>query len=142
MRDLDPVKLSHSDASRVDAAAHVARLTDAVRRYGLLCLRHASDTERVCALDLIEASLAEAIVCSPSRRDLTTRHATLNRDIVIAMAREAGLAITLDGTIGRERYESVSGPVAALTRFGDRYQRHVNAVTLSDPSGNAEGRSS
>ncbi|OXI29977.1 hypothetical protein CFB89_22345 [Burkholderia sp. AU16741] len=36
---------------------------------------------------------------------------------LLALAREAGLLVTLDGQIGREKYQSVAGSVLALQRF-------------------------
>lgn len=41
------------------------------------------------------------------------------------MARAAGFTVVLDGRIGRETYESVSGTLAALRRFGDAYNAPV-----------------
>ncbi|KWZ39261.1 hypothetical protein WS72_21400 [Burkholderia savannae] len=38
-------------------------------------------------------------------------------DALLALAREAGMLVTLDGQIGRERYQSVAGSVASLMRF-------------------------
>ena len=38
-------------------------------------------------------------------------------DEIIALAREAGLLITLDAQIGREKYQSVAGSLAAFGRF-------------------------
>ncbi|QVN21827.1 hypothetical protein [Burkholderia pyrrocinia] len=38
-------------------------------------------------------------------------------DTLLALARDAGLLVTLDGQIGREKYQSVSGSVLALQRF-------------------------
>jgi hypothetical protein len=39
----------------------------------------------------------------------------LNR--VLALAREAGMLVTLDGQIGREKYQSVAGSLNAFRRF-------------------------
>ncbi|SFU26747.1 hypothetical protein SAMN05192563_106814 [Paraburkholderia aspalathi] len=38
---------------------------------------------------------------------------------MVKIARESGLAIVLDGKIGREEYTSVSGSMTALLRFGE-----------------------
>ncbi|WP_176045360.1 hypothetical protein [Burkholderia sp. BCC1644] len=38
-------------------------------------------------------------------------------DTLLALAREAGLLVTLDGQIGREKYQSVAGSILALQRF-------------------------
>ncbi|MFP3505953.1 hypothetical protein [Burkholderia sp. SIMBA_062] len=35
----------------------------------------------------------------------------------VALARDAGMLVILDGQIGRERYESVTGSIATLARF-------------------------
>lgn len=37
------------------------------------------------------------------------------------LARDAGLTVLLDGKIGREEYQSVSGSLAALQRFAEAY---------------------
>jgi hypothetical protein len=38
---------------------------------------------------------------------------------VIELARESGMAVILDGRIGREEYQSVCGSLSALLRFAD-----------------------
>jgi hypothetical protein len=38
-------------------------------------------------------------------------------EALLALAREAGMLVTLDGQIGREKYQSVAGSVASLQRF-------------------------
>lgn len=40
-------------------------------------------------------------------------------DAILALAREAGMLVTLDGQIGREKYESIAGSIAAFRRFAD-----------------------
>ncbi len=45
-------------------------------------------------------------------------HAT-DADHVLALARSAGLLITLDGQIGREKYQSIAGSLTAFMRFVD-----------------------
>jgi len=42
---------------------------------------------------------------------------------IIELARAAGLTVVLDGRIGRQEYQSVSGPVSALYRFAEAYYR-------------------
>jgi hypothetical protein len=37
------------------------------------------------------------------------------------MARDAGLTVLLNGRIGREEYQSISGSMSALQRFADTY---------------------
>ncbi|WP_175719168.1 hypothetical protein [Burkholderia anthina] len=41
----------------------------------------------------------------------------LDTQALVALARDAGMLVILDGQIGRERYESVTGSVATLARF-------------------------
>ena len=41
------------------------------------------------------------------------------RTDLIELARESGMAVLLDATIGREQYVSVSGSLASLARFAD-----------------------
>lgn len=36
---------------------------------------------------------------------------------ILALAREAGMLITLDGQIGREKYQSIAGSLSAFRRF-------------------------
>jgi len=50
--------------------------------------------------------------------------AALDTQALAALARDAGMLVILDGQIGRERYESVTGLVATLARF-------VRALQLS-----------
>jgi hypothetical protein len=38
---------------------------------------------------------------------------------IIDMARASGMAVILDGRIGREEYQSVCGSLSALQRFAD-----------------------
>ncbi|CAG9256109.1 hypothetical protein [Paraburkholderia caribensis] len=40
-------------------------------------------------------------------------------DQLIKLARAAGLTIVLDGTIGTQQYQSVTGTIEALQRFAD-----------------------
>lgn len=55
---------------------------------------------------------------------------------IAAMARTAGLTVLLEGRIGRETYESVSGSLEALRRFGDAYR----AAFDEEPDRCAESR--
>lgn len=50
-----------------------------------------------------------------SRRPAGTADEEL--DALLALARQAGMLVTLDGQIGREKYQSVAGSVVALQRF-------------------------
>ncbi|RKU05272.1 hypothetical protein C7H84_03845 [Burkholderia sp. Nafp2/4-1b] len=45
--------------------------------------------------------------------------------VLVALARDAGMLVILDGQIGRERYESVTGSVATLARFAKALQLSV-----------------
>lgn len=38
-------------------------------------------------------------------------------DALLSLARQCGMLVTLDGQIGREKYQSVAGSVTALQRF-------------------------
>jgi hypothetical protein len=50
----------------------------------------------------------------------TTKHTTTNpADDILELARGAGLLVTLDGQIGREKYQSVAGSLASFMRFVD-----------------------
>jgi hypothetical protein len=44
---------------------------------------------------------------------------------IIELAKESGMAVLLDGKIGREEYVSVSGSLAALTRFAEAVRTTV-----------------
>ncbi|NIG02371.1 hypothetical protein F3J13_07695 [Burkholderia sp. Tr-849] len=57
-----------------------------------------------------------------------------NIDTLLALAREAGLLVTLDGQIGREKYQSVAGSVLALQRFAAA----LCARAVSDAPADAE----
>lgn len=48
--------------------------------------------------------------------------AALDTAALVALARDAGMLVILDGQIGRERYESVTGSIATLARFAQALQ--------------------
>jgi hypothetical protein len=48
--------------------------------------------------------------------------AALDTVTLVALARDAGMLVILDGQIGRERYESVTGSIATLARFAQALQ--------------------
>jgi hypothetical protein len=51
---------------------------------------------------------------------LTVGHASTGKvEDILELAREAGLLITLDGQIGREKYQSVAGSLSSFLRFVD-----------------------
>ncbi|WP_176039477.1 hypothetical protein [Burkholderia stabilis] len=56
-------------------------------------------------------------------------------DTLLALAREAGLLVTLDGQIGREKYQSVAGSVLALQRFAAALcaRAEAEAPAVSEP---------
>ncbi|NIF42475.1 hypothetical protein F3J14_16595 [Burkholderia sp. Tr-862] len=56
-------------------------------------------------------------------------------DALLALAREAGLLVTLDGQIGREKYQSVAGSVLALQRFAAalRARAGADAPVVAEP---------
>lgn len=47
------------------------------------------------------------------------REATTEFDEILALARESGMLITLDGQIGREKYQSIAGSLHAFKRFAE-----------------------
>jgi len=51
---------------------------------------------------------------------------------ILNLARESGLFVTLDGTIGRERYQSVHGSVTALKRFADAIKAETQNELSND----------
>lgn len=52
----------------------------------------------------------------------TSDTAALDAVALVALARDAGMLVILDGQIGRERYESVTGSIATLARFAQALQ--------------------
>ncbi|MDN7672470.1 hypothetical protein QZM22_08040 [Burkholderia oklahomensis] len=46
-------------------------------------------------------------------------------DALLALARKAGMLVTLDGQIGRERYQSVAGSLASLMRFASALEQSL-----------------
>lgn len=48
-------------------------------------------------------------------------------DDILELAREAGLLITLDGQIGREKYQSVAGSLTSFLRFVDALRDTLEA---------------
>ncbi|WP_148662452.1 hypothetical protein [Paraburkholderia phytofirmans] len=48
-------------------------------------------------------------------------------DEILALAREAGMLITLDGQIGREKYQSIAGSLASFERFAEALRMAVAA---------------
>lgn len=48
---------------------------------------------------------------------------------MLALAREAGMLITLDGQIGREKYQSVAGSLHAFKRFAEALSNNFGQRT-------------
>ncbi|MFM0055325.1 hypothetical protein PQR64_06860 [Paraburkholderia phytofirmans] len=63
-----------------------------------------------------QASSADATALAAQLQ--STRNAASELEI-LALAREAGMLITLDGQIGREKYQSVAGSLHAFKRFAE-----------------------
>lgn len=81
------------------------------------------DKRSIRALGEAAASCCGTIAGSGTQATLST---TMNKTQgqrqqtdLIELARESGMAVLLDATIGREQYVSVSGSLAALARFAD-----------------------
>ncbi|HDR8921045.1 hypothetical protein WJ17_18625 [Burkholderia vietnamiensis] len=66
---------------------------------------------------------------SDSAMQADTRTAALDTAALVALARDAGMLVTLDGQIGRERYESVTGSIATLARFAQALRQSVLEAT-------------
>lgn len=50
----------------------------------------------------------------------TANHASVGSvEDILELARDAGLLVTLDGQIGREKYQSVAGSLSSFLRFVD-----------------------
>ncbi|OJA88680.1 hypothetical protein [Burkholderia ubonensis] len=54
-------------------------------------------------------------------------------DALLALARQAGLLVTLDGQIGREKYQSIVGSVAALQRFAAALRQQAAVAAPAPP---------
>ncbi|SDI33596.1 hypothetical protein [Paraburkholderia phenazinium] len=48
-------------------------------------------------------------------------------DQILALAHEAGMLITLDGQIGREKYQSIAGSLASFRRFAEALRTTLTA---------------
>jgi hypothetical protein len=48
-------------------------------------------------------------------------------DEVLELARSAGLLITLDGQIGREKYQSIAGSLTSFMRFVEALRASIAA---------------
>jgi hypothetical protein len=58
----------------------------------------------------------------------TAHQATTNdADDILELARGAGLLVTLDGQIGREKYQSIAGSLASFMRFVDALRQTLAA---------------
>ncbi|HEF4771259.1 hypothetical protein KTD26_03320 [Burkholderia multivorans] len=63
-----------------------------------------------------------AATSATSATSETSGTAALDMPALVALARDAGMLVILDGQIGRERYESVTGSIATLARFAQALQ--------------------
>jgi hypothetical protein len=54
---------------------------------------------------------------SPAAVSLAGALAIDDADALLALARSSGMLVTLDGQIGREKYQSVAGSLRAFQRF-------------------------
>ncbi|MCA8000034.1 hypothetical protein [Burkholderia metallica] len=75
----------------------------------------------------------------PARAEPAGNRPSDDLDTLLALAREAGLLVTLDGQIGREKYQSVAGSVLALQRFAAalRARAEAGAPLAAEPRRNA-----
>ncbi|TCW84916.1 hypothetical protein C5O80_06620 [Burkholderia sp. SRS-46] len=55
-------------------------------------------------------------------------------EALLALARQAGLLVTLDGQIGREKYQSIAGSVAALQRFAAALRQQAAREAATPPA--------
>lgn len=55
---------------------------------------------------------------------------TSDVDDILKLARGAGLLVTLDGQIGREKYQSVAGSLTCFMRFVDALRQTFAADLL------------
>lgn len=73
------------------------------------------------------SSAAVSYACAEHRRERTCNAAcesttkpdasVLSDDTILAIARRAGMLVMLDGQIGRETYQSVTGSLSSFHRF-------------------------
>ena len=54
-----------------------------------------------------------------SSTDNACSEAAVDFDAIVELARQAGMLVTLDGQIGREKYQSIAGSLTAFRRFID-----------------------
>jgi len=46
-------------------------------------------------------------------------------DELLTLARDAGMLVTLDAQIGREKYQSIAGSLASFKRFADALRTSI-----------------
>ncbi|KPD17234.1 hypothetical protein ADM96_20170 [Burkholderia sp. ST111] len=51
---------------------------------------------------------------------------------IVELARAAGLTVVLNGRIGQQDYQSVSGPISALERFAEAYRAAAHDAAPGD----------
>jgi hypothetical protein len=59
---------------------------------------------------------------------------------IIEMARSSGMAVILDGRIGREEYQSVCGSLSALQRFAEAVSHGVATQSPNQKRGRKTSR--
>ncbi|NLP64576.1 hypothetical protein [Paraburkholderia sacchari] len=66
---------------------------------------------------------------TPSTAPLAGATAVDDADALLALARSAGMLVTLDGQIGREKYQSVAGSLRAFQCFAAALRDALSAGT-------------
>jgi len=64
---------------------------------------------------------------TPSNAALCSANAIDDADALLSLARSAGMLVTLDGQIGREKYQSVAGSLRAFQRFAAALREALTA---------------
>jgi hypothetical protein len=63
--------------------------------------------------------IAQAACASKPSTHKALPEGAFDFDAIVELAREAGMLVTLDGQIGRQKYESIAGSLTAFRRFVD-----------------------
>ncbi|MGN6669836.1 MAG: hypothetical protein ACTHKH_23115 [Trinickia sp.] len=61
---------------------------------------------------------------------MSNQATTTDADEILELARCSGLLVTLDGQIGREKYQSVAGSLSCFMRFVDALRQSFAADIL------------
>ncbi|CAN7476483.1 hypothetical protein LJR029_000811 [Caballeronia sp. LjRoot29] len=62
-------------------------------------------------------TFADSVAAPAGQRDANSTSG--ESDEILALARNAGMLVTLDGQVGREKYQSIVGSIASFMRFAD-----------------------